>query len=97
MYQYVYNFTIIISCYTNCRCDALSTATADTDAVFVHSHNKTIGVFLKDDPMKVYPSTLDTWMKIAGIQGFPGFSLSIFDIPDTAVSILNDVQLQFMT
>ena len=70
----------------NCRFDALSTVNADTDAVFVHSRNNTIGVFIKDDPLKVYPATLDAWMKIAGVQGFPGFSFSIFDIPDTVVS-----------
>ena len=56
------------------------------DAVFLYSHKNSIGVFVKADPTEVYPSSLNTWMKFAGTQGFPGFSLSIFDIPGTIVS-----------
>ena len=55
------------------RYDVQNSTNPDTDTVFVYSYKNTISVFLKEDPMKVYPSTLQSLMNVAGVKnGFPG-------------------------
>lgn len=70
----------------------------DTETVFVCNLNKNIGIFWRDQisngnldhvlQVFIYVITIEImFMQVANLdKQFPGFSLSIFDIPSNAVS-----------
>jgi len=71
---------------TGGECDASNSS--DTDSTFCTSANNSVGIFWKEDTMLIDPSKVQTLFQSTG-NSFSGFPLSVFDIPNEVVSLLD--------
>lgn len=62
-----------------------SCSSTQSDTVFVTCFRDRMALFWKEDPLQINPTNLQLTMKVANVNAFPGFSLSVFDIPKSLV------------
>lgn len=58
-----------------------TTQSMDSDSVFLIKHEKSVGIFWKNDIMTVNPDNLSQTLACSSVP-FPGFALAVFDLPD---------------